>query len=328
MGGRRHLRLEAGPGGTCSACSTCWDCSAAPLRGVGERPQATRSQATDRSVKLPYSCVVPSYTRQSRKYLVQAPLALVVCGVSVPAILSIESRIAEIQDRLRKQGLPRFEKQQIQQLQFSGTGANVVSETRFLFSDRDKSIFAVISAGGVFIEALTYTGFENFLDALKPIAEAFDECVQPGFYERVGLRYVDRLTVGDPKDAYKYFDQRILSFDAETLGIDRMLINNHLQGAIGSDTLQLRLSQVENAPLLPLDLLAPEFQRDSLPAPGVHTFLDVDCSVNSTSDFNWENLERELWRLHGHTEKAFWSAITPEAESEWGLRQVGRGEVE
>lgn len=265
---------------------------------------------------------MPSHSRQSRKYLEQAPLALVVCGVTVPAILSIEDRIAEIQDKLRKQGFPRFEKQQVQQLQFTGAGANLVAETRFLFSDRDKSKFAVISSGGVFIEALTYTGFEDFLDNFNPIIEIFDDCVQPGFYERVGLRYIDRITVSDPEDAYKYFDDSILSLDAQVLGMSRMLINNHLQGTIGGDTLQLRFSQVENAPLLPLDLLAPEFQKDSMPSPGVHTFLDVDCSASSTSDFTWANIESDLWRLHGHTEKAFWSAITPLAESDWGLRNV------
>lgn len=268
---------------------------------------------------------MPSRVRTTRKYLEDAPLALVLCGITVPQVLTIENHIPRIQEFLRRRGFPRFEKQQIQQLQFTGSGANVATESRFVFSDRSKTQFAVVTSGSVSFEALAYTGFEDFLDSLKPVVDAFKECVQPEFYERIGLRYVNRIDSPDPEDAYKYFDRRILSFESEALGISRILLNNHLQGSVGNDTLQIRFSQVENSPALPLDLLGPEFQDLGSMTSGVHSFLDLDSYVPKASDFGWKTIEEDLWRLHEHTEQAFWLAISPEAQHEWKLKILESG---
>jgi uncharacterized protein (TIGR04255 family) len=197
-----------------------------------------------------------------------------------------------------------------------------------LFSDRAKSKFAVITTSGVYFEAKSYVGFEAFLDDLRPVVDAFAECAQPEFYERIGLRYVDRVSGSDPEESYKYFDPRVLSFEKSDLGMSRMLINNHLQGTIGSDTLQVRFSQTENSPILPLDLLAPEFQDLATPHSGVHTFLDIDSYSATTTDFGWATVESDLWRLHEHSEKAFWEAITPLAEEEWGVKVVEEAAVD
>jgi uncharacterized protein (TIGR04255 family) len=95
-----------------------------------------------------------------------------------------------------------------------------------------------------------------------------------------------------------------------------------LSGMLGGDKLEMRFSQVENAPTLPVDLMAPELGQFAAPSTSVQTFLDIDSSVSVSTDFNYENVENDLWRLHGHTESVFWLAITKQAQEEWGMKTV------
>ncbi|CAM5396882.1 TIGR04255 family protein [Leifsonia shinshuensis] len=253
-----------------------------------------------------------------KRKLENSPLIAVLTEVRFAPILTIQEFIPTIQDRLRRTGFPGFSSSTVHQFQIGPNGQpSLQAVPRWVFTSKDNSQILSLTAEGISLQTTAYDDFEAFLLLIKDALEVVSGVIEPSYADRIGLRYVDAVpNIG--KRLSQYFNETVLSFTAEELGVISLLFSQHIVAKTEVGHLQIRMNQVENVPLLPPDLITPELASVAVPREGVHAILDIDSSDESRSDFVWAVIEQRLWAVHSHASSAFWKSITKEARDAWG----------
>jgi uncharacterized protein (TIGR04255 family) len=253
-----------------------------------------------------------------KRKLQKSPLIAVLTEVRFAPILTIQDFIPTIQDRLRRSGFPGFNSSTVHQFQIGPNGQpSLQAVSRWVFTSQDNSQILSLTAEGISLQTTAYDDFEAFLLLVKDAVEVVSRVIEPSYADRIGLRYVDAvLNVGESLS--HYFNETVLSFTAEQLGVISLLFSQHIAAKTEVGHLQIRMNQVENVPLLPPDLITPELANVAVPREGVHAILDIDSSDEGRSDFAWEAIEERLWTVHSYASSAFWKSITQEARDTWG----------
>lgn len=132
--------------------------------------------------------------------LATPPLDEVVCQVRFPSILRIaQEEPAEFQELIRKR-FPGFEKQHSFQLKLALPGNPAASTAElqpiiFTFTNAGEQTQAVLSPGFYAVSAKKYSGWRAFLKDLQVVHSAVVDTYEPAYATRVGLRYINRLTL-------------------------------------------------------------------------------------------------------------------------------------
>jgi uncharacterized protein (TIGR04255 family) len=128
--------------------------------------------------------------------LPNAPLVRVIGQVRFPPVLSLEKRefVAPFQEAIRGT-YPVLRPEQAQSIMLGPDGvAPGQKQTAWRFSDSDARWRVSLTPEFVAIETTAYTSRRDFLDRLQEVLEAIAEHVKPALAQRVGVRYVDRVT--------------------------------------------------------------------------------------------------------------------------------------
>lgn len=128
--------------------------------------------------------------------LKNAPLVRVIAQVRFPEVLSIEQRdfVAPFQESLRAT-YPVLRQEQTQGLLLTAGGfASAKPEIAWRFSDVESHWRVSLSPGFLAIETTRYKSRSDFLSRLRAVLEMLDEHVEPKLVDRVGVRYIDRIT--------------------------------------------------------------------------------------------------------------------------------------
>ena len=263
---------------------------------------------------------------RNKRKLVNSPLIVVLTEIRFAPILAMGNLVPEIQESLRRKGFPGFATSVVQQFQLSLAGGEPTLRTasRWVFTSTNRDHTITLTTEGVSFQTTAYDDFEGFLEFVSGAVDVVASIAEPSFADRVGLRYVDAIpNVGEQMS--RYFNETVLTFSAADLEVQSLLLNQHIVATTEHGHLQIRLNQVENAPLLPPDLNSPELASVGSSRPGVHAILDIDSADERRTDFDWATLEARLWGVHKHAGTAFWKSVTPEALSVWG-EQTGASE--
>jgi len=254
---------------------------------------------------------------QDKRKLGNSPLILVLTEIKFAPILSLSSMIPVIQDELRKRGFPGFSTAVVHQFQLGPNAEpSFLATSRWIFTSKDELHTVTMTTDAVSLQTTGYDDFEGFLALVESVVDVLRRVAEPSFADRIGLRYVDAVPeIGDDMSAF--FNETVLSFTAADLGVRSLLSSQHILAETETGHLQIRVNQVKDAPLLPPDLLSPEYGSASLPRPGVHAVLDIDSSDEKRSDFSWEAIEERLWAVHAPASSAFWKAVTEQALVVW-----------
>lgn len=255
--------------------------------------------------------------QQEKRKLNNSPLVLVLTEIKFAPILTLGDMIPAIQNELRKKGFPGFTTSVLHQFQLGANAEPSFQATpRWVFTSKDAFHTVTMSTDAVSLQTTKYDDFEGFLDLIGGVVDVLERVAEPSYADRIGLRYVDAVqNIGDQMSAY--FNETVLSFSAADLGVKSLLSSQHVLAETETGHLQIRVNQVQDAPLLPPDLFSPELESASAPKPGVHAMLDIDSSDEQRSDFNWAAIEERLWVVHGPASRAFWKSVTDTALVVW-----------
>lgn len=128
--------------------------------------------------------------------LPDAPLVRVIAQVRFPPILSLEKRelIAPFQEAIRGT-YPVLRPEQAQGIRLGPQGvAPGPKQVAWRFSDVDGGWRVSVTPEFVAIETTSYTSRDDFLKRLRFVLDALAEHVAPALAQRVGVRYIDRVT--------------------------------------------------------------------------------------------------------------------------------------
>lgn len=130
-----------------------------------------------------------------------APLVRVIAQFRFPEILSVEQRefVAPFQEAIRKM-YPVLRQEQTQGILLSPSGsASAKSQIAWRFSDTEGQWRVSLTPEFLALETTKYVSRSDFFGRLKVLAEALDEHIEPSQLDRLGVRYIDRIT-GDAVD--------------------------------------------------------------------------------------------------------------------------------
>jgi uncharacterized protein (TIGR04255 family) len=133
--------------------------------------------------------------------LKDAPLVRVIAQLRFPEILSVEQRdfVAPFQEVVRSK-YPVLRQEQTQGILLGPAGvAPVKPQIAWRFSDTDGHWRVSLTPEFLALETTKYVSRSDFFGRLRAVAEALDEHIEPGQLDRLGVRYIDRIT-GDAVD--------------------------------------------------------------------------------------------------------------------------------
>jgi uncharacterized protein (TIGR04255 family) len=127
-----------------------------------------------------------------------APLVRVIAQLRFPEILSVEQRdfVAPFQEAIRKK-YSVLRKEQTHGVLVGPSGvAPAKAHVAWRFSDSEGSWRVSLTPEFLALETTKYVSRADFLERLEFLAGVLDEHVEPGQLDRLGIRYIDRITGG------------------------------------------------------------------------------------------------------------------------------------
>ena len=145
-------------------------------------------------------------------HLDRAPLIRVISQVRFPIIVSIEKRdfIGGFQEAIRDT-YPVLRPEQTQGIFIGPKGIEPTpSQVTWRFSDIDEKWKVSLAPEFLALETTSYTSRSEFLDRLRVVLESLNIQVGPKIIDRLGIRYIDRITGEQLADMGKLVRREVL----------------------------------------------------------------------------------------------------------------------
>lgn len=264
-------------------------------------------------------------TKPAQK-LVASPLILVLAQVRFSQILSMDTHVPAIQDRLRKLGYVRYQSSTMTELHLDADTMALRKDQRprWDFLDRDRRNGVVLADSFIVLHTNQYSTYEAFLPHFIDVLKVLHETAQPALTARVGLRYVDVIRPRQGETMRDYLNVGLMAFDLDTSlpadSIQRQSSRVESVAETNTGILSVRSTVRADGQYLPPDLVPPVLAYDDYlaPAPGeTISVLDIDHANMIESDFDVGRLESVLIDLHDAADLAFRAAATPFARTAW-----------
>jgi uncharacterized protein (TIGR04255 family) len=236
--------------------------------------------------------------------------------------------VPALQDALRRQGYPVEQEGQLQHLTLTPAGLVVRPQARWEYRSRDGTrAFLVTDTGAVFLTT-EYSRFEEFADTCaSALAQLLDVTEQREFgaLQRLGLRFVNRISPADGKDHRFYLQAGLCGMDDSAFPGGGRQLKVEQQGATkvrgGDALLTVRVTQNRSGADLPPDLLSVALPRPNPVPPGaLITLLDMDHVIQFADNRRPDVVEIVEFAsaLHDVIVETFHDhVVTPAAIEEW-----------
>lgn len=239
--------------------------------------------------------------------LPNAPLVRVIAQVKFAEIASVTRRefIGPFQEAIRDD-YPILRAERGVTLTIGPDGvAQTEGEQIWRFHSGDELWRVSLAPTFLAIETDAYVSRSDFFDRLREVVEATAAHLKPAFWERLGVRYIDRVE------------------DPDALNQLKSLVRPEVLGLAGTDLqdeLQALISQAQFSLPNEIQLVA---RTGVIPAGGTHDptidpatvrtwTLDLDVSVTHQATFNVDDLDEQGRDLAAHAYRFFRWAVTKE----------------
>lgn len=171
--------------------------------------------------------------------LKDAPLVRVIAQLRFPEILSVERRefVAPFQEAIRST-YPVLRQEQTQTIVLGPAGMTPVKpQAAWRFSDTAGHWRVSLTPTFLALETTKYVSRSDFLARLRAVTEALVQHIKPGQLDRLGIRYIDRIT-GSAVDTLATLVR------AELRGIAGTLAGTHVTHALSESLFELADARV------------------------------------------------------------------------------------
>jgi uncharacterized protein (TIGR04255 family) len=273
--------------------------------------------------KCKVQCKVAKVKRISQPFRLQnSPLIYVVAQVQISAVVAIDRYVPEIQEKLRRNGFPGFGSTQVPELTFEvpGTKPVVTPLARFEFLDREGRTGIVLTPKAIAVHTNQYGVFEEFKGIFAMALETVHVTAEPQLHERIGLRYVNLIELGEGETHQDYLPPQLLGYDTASLGVTGSNFSFIFEARTPHGVIYARHYPPQVANMFPPDLAvtALDYSFRQPPAAGRASLLDFDHSMNSKGDFVPDDILENLENLHGSLDNLFRHSVTDYALKKWG----------
>lgn len=264
------------------------------------------------------------------KKLKNAPVFFTIGQVQHNPVLSLDSYIPQIQERMRKVGYPGFAKSVQMQLSLQGVsdgaddkGASptVQKTDRFVFSDLNDANAFILQPNSITFETTIYDGFEGFYEQLELGLNILDEAVGGlSFVERLGLRYLDAVAPNPDEDIDQYLVPHVLGLPSQMK--DSAFSHSFSEAVLLAEGVGQVVARavIQNGQLAFPPDINPErlkVQERFRSISGVHGLLDTDGFSLERRAYNASEVRARMDALHELIGQCFNATVTDFARSVW-----------
>ena len=233
-------------------------------------------------------------------------------------MLQVAGYVPAIQEKLRKQGFPRFSHSLVQTLilPLGSTVPEAPWDAQYHFASTDKRREVVLSSNFITYQVTTYDTFERWVDEWSEILTVVHSELDIALVERSGLRYVDVVVAEEPDAVEMSLQPGLRGLDG--LGLRGVQSRFELRGASEIGSLVFRASRPQSGAipedLQPIELDVPQVAGLQT---GTYVVLDFDHFSTIARDFDPPALVQHFWALHDLVDSAFRHSVTDDALRRW-----------
>jgi uncharacterized protein (TIGR04255 family) len=250
------------------------------------------------------------------------PVYFTVVQVRFNALLKLADYLPAIQEAMRKGGYPDFAHQSSVGIQISIQDGqprpSPIQQDRYKFGDVQRTHAFWLDADSLTLQSTDYGHFDKFADTFLKGLSIVHDIVTLDYTERIGLRYLDRVTPRAGDDVSQYLAPEVLGLSGRLPGQALHAYSesvNQVQDVVLRSRVVIQGGGLSFPPdLAPEDMVVtPRFTQYV----GPHAILDNDGVVQLREVFSLDIVARRLKDIHDVIGKAFKAAATPHAFAVW-----------
>ena len=251
--------------------------------------------------------------------LARPPLVRVIAQVRFPEILSVEKRdfVARFQEAIRAD-YPVLREEKTQSIFFPRTAVGQAApapHTAWRFCDQDDSWRVSLASGFVALETDSYTSQADFMNRLAVVLRAAKDTLAPARVDRLGLRYIDRITGQD-------FELIQTLVRPEVLGVIATNASNNVVHTL-AETL-LKSDNPSCFVLMRTGVLPPNAVVDLTaiePVPQMSWILDLDVFGDQAAEFDADWVVKQVDQYASRIYAIFRWVVTDQFLEHFGERE-------
>ncbi len=258
-----------------------------------------------------------------------APVYFTIAQVRFNAILSLETYAPQIQDRLRKEGFPDFQKAVLATINLNmnlaptSEGGSppqlpMAQTARFMFGNMERTSGFILDQGALSFQTTEYDVFETFLQTFLKGLQAVNEAVSLSYTDRVGLRYLDAVFPKADETVRDYLSASILGL---TETIDDTIVHSFSETLVKRESVNVRSRVIiqDGAMGFPPDLqpMTLKVGERFTQLRGRHAIIDTDGWSEAREPFNLDRIREQLGSIHAGIERTFRASVTENALKIW-----------
>jgi uncharacterized protein (TIGR04255 family) len=258
-----------------------------------------------------------------------APVYFTIAQVRFNAILSLETYAPQIQDRLRKEGFPDFQKALLATINLNmnlaptSEGGSppqlpMAQTARFMFGSMERTSGFILDQGALSFQTTEYDVFETFLETFLKGLQAVNEAVSLSYTDRIGLRYLDAVFPKSGESVRDYLSASILGL---TEKLDDTIVHSFSETLVKRENVNVRSRVIIQDGEMGFP---PDLQPMTLKVGdrfthlrGHHAIIDTDGWSEARESFNVDRIREQLGLIHAGIEKTFRASITENALKTW-----------
>lgn len=258
-----------------------------------------------------------------------APVYYALAQAHFNPVAAMAKYVDQIQDRLRREGYPVFERQQFMQLVVPGSGQAQPQEPQiqqavsWLMTRSDRKAGFILGPSTITYHTTHYQTHNEFIPELLRGLTAVHEAVSLDHVSRLGLRYLDAVLPRAREATKQYLVVGLHGIDfnaARQYAMTESVFATDTHPLVPKGTLVVRVYQAV-APLgfppdmLPAELaIAPQFE---IKEAREHAIIDTDHYVQGRMPVEMDKLNEQLLSLHATIKSVFRATTTDHARVAW-----------
>lgn len=259
----------------------------------------------------------------------KAPVYYALAQAHFNPVAAMAKYVDQIQDRLRREGYPLFEPQQVTHLVVPGPGQaqrvepQIQQTVSWLMTRSDRTAGYILSPSAITFHTTHYETHNEFIPELLRGLNAVHETVTLDHVGRLGLRYLDAVLpqAGETVEQYLVGGLHGVDFNATRRHtMTESVFTTETRPLLPTGTLVARVYRM-TAPLgFPPDMLPSGLAvnpRFEMKEPREHGVIDTDHYTEGRMPIDMDKLGEQLLSLHATIKSVFEATTTGHARKAW-----------
>jgi uncharacterized protein (TIGR04255 family) len=258
-----------------------------------------------------------------------APVYYALAQAHFNPVAAMAKYIDQIQDRLRREGYPLFEPQQVTHLVVPGLGRAQQAEPQiqhtvsWLMTRSDRTAGFILAPSAITYHTTHYQTHSELIPELLRGLMAVHEAAALDHVSRLGLRYLDAVLprAGETVEQYLARGLHGIEFDAaRRYTMTESVFATETRPLLPTGTLVARVHRMTAPLVFPPDMLPSGLAMNPMfevTEPREHGVIDTDHYVEGRMPIEMGKLGEQLLSLHATIKSVFRATTTDHARDAW-----------